>query len=266
MISVLSVNYRSESDVAGLAESIAAARQADGKPGAATPANDLELIVINNSPERRIQVRDDIGYPVRVIEVNNAGYARGVNLAAAAARGDTWFVANPDVRVTAGALAAAQAALRADPGIGVLLPRLLDANGDVQQSVRRFYTWRAALYARCPLRDRIAHPRFFRRYLMLDDDLSAPTDVDWGLGGAMFVRGTDHPAGRVFDERFFLYFEDVDLCLRTWRSGRRVVYNPAVVCRHEHKRASRTVFSTAAWRHGVSLGRFVRKFGGLPGR
>lgn len=255
MISVLCVNYRSSADVCGLAASLAEHRGGEA----------VELIVVNHSPRDRVALPDAaVGFS-RVIERPNAGYAAGINHAASLARGEWLFLANPDVRVTRGTLSGARQALEEHADIGVLLPLLRHPDGSVQASVRRFYTWPVALYARLPLR-RIWRPAFFRRYLCEDLDRSAPADVDWGLGGAMFLRRGDHPGGRVFDERFFLYFEDVDLCWRTWHLGRRVVYWPQVECIHAHRRGSAAVLTRHGWHHLRSFVKFVRKHGGLPGR
>jgi len=255
MISVLCVNYRSSADVFGLAASLAEHRGGEA----------IELIVVNHSPRERVALPDSaIGFS-RVIEQSNVGYAAGINRAASLARGEWLFLANPDVRITRETLRVARRALEENADIGVLLPLLRHPDGSVQASVRRFYTWPVALYARLPLR-RIWRPAFFRRYLCEDLDRSGPADVDWGLGGAMFVRRDDHPGGRVLDERFFLYFEDVDLCWRTWQRGRRVVYWPQAECVHAHRRRSAAVFNRHGWHHFRSFLRFVSKHGGLPGR
>lgn len=254
MISVLTVNYRSAADVARLAASLVEHRGNE----------QIELIIANNSPAEAIERPSELANTV--IDLPNPGYARGVNAAAARARGDVLFVANPDVRLTPGVLPAASAWLRDHPEVGILLPRLRSPDGAIQSSVRRFYTWPVALYARLPLRDRIRHPRFFRRYLMLDDDISSPAAVDWGLGAAMFLRRADFADGRIFDERFFLYFEDVDLCLRAWQRGRPVIYHPGLVCEHDHHRTSKRVLSKHALHHLTSLVRFVVRHHGLPQR
>lgn len=256
MISVLTVNYHSAAELAELAASIERLR------GEAA----VELVVTNNSPSEPIALGPAWSGRHEIIEAANVGYGRGINLAAAAARGDTLMLANPDLRLRAGVLAGAAAYLAEHADVGALLPRLIAPDGGVQQSVRRFYTWSAALYARCPLRDLIAHPGFFRRYLMLDDDLSRPCDVDWGLGGAMFLRRADFPGGAIFDPRFHLYFEDVDLCLRLWRGGRRVVYHPDLICDHAHRRDSRSAWSKQGLHHLASTLKFIARHRGFPQR
>ena len=256
MISVLTVNFRSSDQVVGLAESLRRSR----------PRQSLELIVTNNSPADPIAPCDDPALPIIVQNSPNCGFAAGINQAYRAARGDVLMIANPDVRVTTQAISKAVDYLADNPRIGLVLPLLRYPNGEVQLSVRRFYTWPVVLYARSPLRLLPRHPTFFRRYLCQDLDRTLPTAVDWGLGAARFLRRSDCDKNGIFDERFFMYFEDVDLCYRMWRDGKTVMYCPDVECVHEHRRSSRNPFSRHGWQHLKSLGRFVSKYGGLQPR
>lgn len=256
MISILTVNYHSAEDLAQLVESLR--RHPSREP--------MELVVTNNSPSEPIRFGGDDRLRIDVTDSPNRGYSAGINQALRRSAGEFLMIANPDLRVTAGALDAAMDYLKNNPKTGVLLPLLRDGKGEIQHSVRRFYTWTAALYARSPLRWLGMRPGFFRRYLCEDLPRDVPSPVDWGLGGAMFLRRMDCDPGQVFDERFFLYFEDVDLCYRTWLRGQSVVYCPQVECIHEHRRSSRNPFSLAGWHHLRSFLTFRNKYGGLPQR
>jgi N-acetylglucosaminyl-diphospho-decaprenol L-rhamnosyltransferase len=256
MISVLTVNFRSSDQVSGLVESLR--RFASGEA--------IELIVANNSAADVVPPSSDPLCPVTVLDSPNIGFAGGINLAYHASRGSILMVANPDVRVTAGAISKAVEFLAANPQVGLVLPRLWYPNGELQLSVRRFYTWPVVVYARLPLREVCPHPAFFRRYLYDDLDRTTVSPVDWGLGAAMFMRREDCGDDGIFDERFFMYFEDVDLCYRMWRSGKAVMYCPHIECIHEHRRSSRNPLSRHGWWHLRSLVRFFRKHGGLPQR
>jgi N-acetylglucosaminyl-diphospho-decaprenol L-rhamnosyltransferase len=256
MISVLTVNFRSAGDLTLLAESI---REYAG-------GLDVELIVANHSPDEPLTLPADRSPSVTVLPSTNRGFAAGVNLAFRQARGEIIMIANPDLRITAATLPRAVEYLDGHPQVGIVLPLLRHPSGEVQDSVRRFYTWATVLYARSPLRWLGVRPAFFRRYLYEDLDRTAPTPVDWGLGAAMFLRRADGDADGIFDERFFLYFEDVDLCLRMWRRGRAVMYCPHIECLHAHRRSSRNPLSPAGWWHWWSLCRFIVKHHGLPQR
>lgn len=256
MISILSVNYRSAGELAGLAQSLR-------KFPARQP---MELVVTNNSPSDPVRLACDERLSISVTDAVNRGFAAGINLAFRRSRGEYLMIANPDVRVAAGALDAAVDFLKSDPAAGVVLPLLRDAAGAVQRSVRQFYTWPVALYARSPLRWLGLRPAFFQRYLCEEVLSDVSVAVDWGLGGAMFLRREDCEGGCVFDQRFFLYFEDVDLCYRTWLRGQRVMYCPQIECIHAHRRSSRNPFTPAGWHHLRSFLTFRRKYGGLPRR
>ncbi len=258
MISVLTVNYRSSQDLAGLVESVHGHLPSAG--------HEVELVVTNNSAGDQLRLPPTPGLRVTVLDSPNLGFAVGVNLAFRHSRGEFVMAANPDVRLTAGLLEGAVGYIEAHPEVGILLPLLRHPSGDVQRSVRRFYTWPTVLYARSPLRSLNCRPAFFRRYLYEDIDPAAPTPVDWGLGAAMFLRRRDCDRDGIFDERFFMYFEDVDLCYRMWQRGRSVLYCPHLECLHAHRRFSRNPFSISGWRHLRSLVRFVAKYRGLPRR
>lgn len=255
MISILTVNYHSGSQLAELVGSI---REYP-------PTGGWEVVVTNNSPVEQLDSTGN-GEGVSVIDAQNVGFAAGINLAFRRSRGDVLMIANPDVRVTRGSLDRAITSLREMPEVGLILPLLRYPDGGVQPSVRRFYTWPVVCYARSPMRWIGWRPEFFRRYLYEELDGSKAADVDWGLGGAMFLRRSDVEREAVFDERFFLYFEDVDLCLRTWRRGRIVRYLPDVELIHAHRRSSKNPFSAAGWHHFSSMMRFILKHQGLPQR
>lgn len=255
MISILTVNYHSADQLTDLLRSTRAH----------PPSEPWEIVITNNSPEESLSSFADDSH-VRLLTAANVGFAAGINMAFRQARGDVLMIANPDVQVTRGALDDAATALRSMPDVGIILPRLRYPDGETQLSVRRFYTWPVILYARSPLRWLSWTPAFFRKYLYRDEDTARAMDVDWGLGGAMFIRRTDVEASGVFDERFFLYFEDVDLCLRTWQRNLRVRYMPEIECLHAHRRSSRNPFSFAGWQHFRSMSRFIIKHRGLPQR
>ena len=225
------------------------------------------MVIANNSPQDAIEIPTGLKERVRVMDSGgNVGFARGINLAFEGSTADYLLVVNPDLIIGENFFEPALRFLESEPKAGAVFPKLLEPGGGRQRSVRRFYTWPVALWARCPLRALFA-PRFFGRYLMDElDGAREPVDVDWGLGAAVFLRRAALEDGPVFDPRYFLYFEDVDLCMRLWRSGWRVAYLPEASCVHGHRRASANPLGRAARYHAASFLKFVRKWRGLPGR
>ena len=77
-------------------------------------------------------------------------------------------------------------------------------------------------------------------YLMKNMDRTREQDVDWVMGSALLIRRELLDRIGPFDERFFMYFEDTDLCRRAWHAGASVTYTPAARLIHYHHRQSRT--------------------------
>jgi len=120
------------------------------------------------------------------------------------------------------------------------------------------------LFRRTPLGKVFPNHRIIRKHLMMDWDHREPREVDWGLGACMLLRKEALGGQDIFDGRFFLYFEDVDLCLRLKEEGWKVVYYPEAVMIHSHLRHSaRGVLNREKWEHLKSLIKFYFKHGRL---
>ena len=165
----------------------------------------------------------------------NLGYGSAVNrgVAATSAAREFVLVCNPDLEVPAGALGALVAALDGDPGCALVGPLIRTPEGERYPSARRFPSMVDA--AGHALLGIVAPDnRFTRRYQR--DDLGAadgpPVTVDWVSGACFLVRRADYEAMGGFDESYFMYVEDVDLCWRLGRSGRRVAYVPTAEVVH----------------------------------
>jgi GT2 family glycosyltransferase len=101
-----------------------------------------------------------------------------------------------------------------------------------------------------------------RYYLMQDWDHNDNRLVDWVLGGCMMVRKKAIEQVGLMDERFFLYFDDVDWCWQMWERGWQVAYVAEAAMFHQHMRTSANkLFSRATREHLKSLYRFVLKRG-----
>jgi hypothetical protein len=227
----------------------------------------LEVILVNVGGDVAGAISDDLPFPVRVISRPNRGYAAACNEGLALACGEYVAVSNVDLEFSPNVFSRAVEHLDEHLDVGVLAPALFYPDGRYQHSARRFYNWSAALWSRCPLRGRLAPPRCFREHLMLDERPAGPREIDWAVG-AMLVARREALAqrGRIFDERYRLYMEDVDLCLDMWRRGWKVVQVPDIRVVHNYSRRSRKILSSAGLTHVASFIRFVAKHRGLPSR
>lgn len=157
---------------------------------------------------------------LRLIEPGtNLGFAAGANRGAAAADGDVVVFLNPDARIVRGAIGTLVGALLATPGAGIAGGGLVDERGRWQPGAARFAPVAHLLLDTTP--GRLAARR--RR---------SPHRVDWVYGTFMAVRRELFRQLGGFDERYFLYGEDLDLCHRAARLGVRTVHVPAACAIH----------------------------------
>ena len=155
----------------------------------------------------------------------NVGFSTAVNLGAARFESDV-LVVNPDAVVEPGAVKAMVAVLDHDAEVGIVGPRIENPDGSLYPSARTFPA----------MGDAMGHAfvglvaprnRYTRRYRMLDWDHATAARVDWVSGACLLARRACFDALGGFDESYFMYLEDVDLCWRAHRAGWAVAYEPA---------------------------------------
>ena len=178
-------------------------------------ADVLETIVVDNaSTDDSLAVARERHPGVRVVETGaNLGFAVGANRGAAVARGDALVFLNPDARVEAGAIDRLVAALGTAPGAGIAGGGLVGADGRWQPGSARFHPIAHLLLDTTPGR-------------LVERGRRAPRVVDWVYGTFMAVRRDAFRQLGGFDESYFLYGEDLDLCHRAAAHGLRTVHVP----------------------------------------
>ena len=173
----------------------------------------------------------------------NVGFGRAVNQALAHARAPFVLIMNPDCRLQPGALTALEAELRRQPQCAIAGPRILDPDGSVQGSARGDPDMLTGVFGRSTaLRRRLPWLRVARRNVV---DGSVPAGassvvVDWLSGACVLARREALAAAGGFDERYFLYWEDADLCRRLRARGYDVRYVPAASAVHRVGHSSKT--------------------------
>jgi N-acetylglucosaminyl-diphospho-decaprenol L-rhamnosyltransferase len=168
----------------------------------------------------------------RVLEQANVGMGGGNNAGMRAASGRYFLLLNPDAWPVGDAVARLRAFADGHPEAAVVGPRLLNADGTLQRSVRAF-----------PTRSRLATEYFFLRKLAPGSTVLNPLyvggfdhrsvrEVDWVSGACLLVRREATEAVGLFDERFFMFSEETDWCYRFRRAGWRVLFYPAAEVVH----------------------------------
>jgi N-acetylglucosaminyl-diphospho-decaprenol L-rhamnosyltransferase len=253
-LAIVIVHYNSSADLDRCLESIVAC----------APRQEHQVIIVDNAS------RDDgletvhRRYPdfTWIFSEENTGYSRGCNLGMAQVDAEYYLILNPDIVVQPGALDSLLEFADAHPRAGMVGPQLLNEDGSVQASCRRFYTFTTLLMRRTLLGKIFPNSESVRLHLMKDFDHRSSRPVDWVLGGCLLVRRTAMDRTGPMDERFFLYFEDVDWCYRMWQAGFEVLYSPDARFMHRHRRESaKGTFNRTFWMHLGSLISFYEKWG-----
>lgn len=223
----------------------------------ATLPADVEAVVVDTGSTDGTAAEVRARHPdVRVLELANAGFARGANAGIRATTADVVVVCNADVRFTPGALEALASAVRSAPDVGAVGPTVRYPDGTLQASARRRPDLRTSIGH--ALLGRVAPDnRWTRSYHGADLAPDLAREVDW-LSGCVVALRRDaiEPLGG-FDPGYFLYVEDVDLAVRLRAAGWRLRFEPEATVVH------RVGASTAARRgralvlHARSLRRFV---------
>ncbi len=236
IVSALILNYGSGISAADCAKHLA--KQ--------TMANSMEILVIDNHSED-----DSIGIlrnslvevsNVRILETPmNRGFGYGYNRGASYAHGKYLLINNPDKRLDLDGVEQMVRRMEADPRVGILGPAMFHDDGSKRLSIRRDPTILSVL-ARRSILGRLL-PNSLRQYLMLDAESSLEQEVDWVVGGCFMIRRELFVSLGGFDERFFLFFEDTDLCKRVRGLGKTIVYFPHVISHDRKRRLSGETFN-----------------------
>lgn len=204
--------------------------------------------------------------PIRFFPLDqNRGYGVGNNVGIRQSRGKYILILNPDIAVFPGSIERLVEYLDAHDDVAVVGPKLLNPNGTIQYSCNAFPRMATPIYRRTPLGRLARSKKEIERYLMSDWDHDSTRAVDWVMGSAMLVRRQALDAVGLFDERFFMYFEDIDWCRRFWEAGHQVHYHPQSVMVHYHQRLSAQpgvlgTFSWATRTHVISAVKYFRKY------
>jgi N-acetylglucosaminyl-diphospho-decaprenol L-rhamnosyltransferase len=189
------------------------------------------MIVVDNAStdgsERRVESLAGVSL---VRNETNRGFGAAVNQAARLTDATLLWLLNPDCRVMPGAFAQLAATLVRHPACAIAAPRLLNADGSVQASARGEPSAWTGLFGRHGLLTRL-FPRsaMARRNLPAADLVAADVEsavVDWVMGACMLIRRDRFLEVGGFDERYFLYWEDADLCRRLRGRGHETRYVP----------------------------------------
>ncbi len=230
-IAVIVVNWNAREDLRRCLHSLTAAPR---------PAIACTVCVVDNASADGSAAMVAADFPEVALTVNrdNLGFSKANNQAIAETSSRYVFLLNSDAAIHPGALDALVSYADAHPNAGILGPKVLNSDGSLQFSCRRFPSLGAGFFRNTYLGRLFPHNKFARDYLMIGFDHARDLPVDWVSGCAMLIRRELIERIGALDERFYMYCEDVDICQRTWDAGREVVYVPEAVVTHAIGRSS----------------------------
>ncbi len=194
----------------------------------------FEIIVIDNGSTDGSASAVEANFPEVILIKNqkNLGYGRANNQGYALAKGKYILFLNSDMAVQKNCLDRMFDFMEKNPAVGASSCKLTFPDGSLQHSCREFPRFKTIFLMLIGVRFLFPKMKIFRNYLMLDWDQSDIRDVDQIMGSFMFIRSAVVGDVGGFDERFWMYFEEVDLCLRIKAAGWKIVHYPFVSSIH----------------------------------
>jgi len=237
------------------------------------PGIEENILVIDNfSCDESVAMMKKKFPKVKVLASNyNSGFGAAINWGINNAPDGAEYLLflNPDIIVQGNAIDKMLEFMAAKKDVALVGPKLLNPDLSGQNSCRRFITPQLILYRRTFLGRFNFAQKALKHFLMEDIDHNKTQEVDWIFGACMMVRKSAIEEVGLMDERYFLYFEDMDWCRRFWEKGWKVCYYPEAKMIHYHRRESAQesgfsiLFNRAARIHIMSAIKYFIKFFGV---
>jgi len=223
--------------------------------------NDYEIIIIdNNSTDgtreffKSIEEEDLYCF---ILNAKNRGVGPARNQGIQVAKGEYLLILDVDTVVQQDAIDRLVGYLDNMTKCGLVAAKMMDANGNLQYTCRKFPTVGSKFLRRVPF---VWAQRLLTKEEMRDWDHDSIREVDYVIGACQLIRRSVVDEVGLLDENIFYGPEDTDFCIRIWQAGYRVVYNPEAIIIHDEQRITRTkLLSRISWEHAKGLVYFFWK-------
>lgn len=235
---------------------------------------DYEIVVVDNerNPKLNEVLKEKFAEKIengkiKIIKAEkNRGMGAGNNLGVYHAAGEFVLILNPDIVVLENSIEKLLEFIKNRPEVALVAPQLKYPNRNYQPSRYRF----PKIYIPAIVRTNLGSSKFglekIKKYFMEDVQIAGPHQIDWVRGAAMMIRKKYFQEIGGFDERFFMYLEDTDLCRRLWQKNWQVWYLPEAEMIHYYARVSqgahwlKDLFSKNTWMHIISWMKYFWKW------
>lgn len=221
-----------------------------------------EIIVVNNSAsdDGIKAVKQNFSKTKLIQNEINVGFAKANNQAAKLAKGDILLFLNPDIILTGGAVSSMLTYYNSNQNIGVLGPKMFNIDGTLQYSCRSFPGVWTGLFNRYSLMSKLfPNNRYTKNYLLVDFDHNETKEVDWLSGSCMMISRSIFLKVGLFDENYFIFNEDVDLCKRIKTHGYKIIYYPNSKVYHHITSSNARVSSKVIIKRHLGMSYYFKK-------
>jgi GT2 family glycosyltransferase len=225
----------------------------------------IEVIVVDSGSgdDSQEMVKNEFPWVRLLAQKENVGFPKGNNIGLREAKGRTVLLLNPDTEIIGDALQQMVKYLDENSGVGAVGAQLLNPDGSVQSSKRRFPTLTLAAFESTWLQS-LAPRSLLRHYYIEDSPANATMEVDWLVGACIAVRKeVIEKVGRL-DEAYFMYSEELDWCRRIKGAGWGIVYLPSAKILHHVGKSSQQAVTERHINFQRAKLRYFRKFHGRP--
>ncbi len=192
------------------------------------------IIVVDNAScdGSANMVREEFPDVILIANSTNLGFAAACNQAIHSTKAPFYFLLNPDTIVDGLDISRLIDIMRAQPNVAVCAPKIVNADGSLQHSCRRFPRLPLLAMDELGLAKLFPQSQWFGEYRMTWWTHNDLREVDQPMGAALLLRSKAIDAVGTFDERFFMYFEEVDLCFRLAKRGWKIIFVPDTSVTH----------------------------------
>ncbi len=232
-----------------------------------------EIIVVYSATDEttEMMMREDYSeikfFPFK----KNVGFQALVKKGIAESSGDYIMIFNHDIIIKKNSIEMLLEFLKKNPEVGLIGPKLLNFNDEIQYSCFRFYSPLTIIYRRTFLGKMWFAKKHLDRFLMKEYNHIDVKEVDWLMGSALLTSKKAQEKVGLMDERFKMYMEDTDWCRRYWENGYKVIYFPKSEMYHYHGRGSAgkgairlIIFNRLTRIHIISALKYFIKYLGKP--
>lgn len=250
-LSILIVNWNVKDLVCQAVASVLA-----NPPGCA-----YEIIVVDNASTDGSAEALAAKFPqiTLIRSPQNAGFAAGNNLGLRRVAGQYILCLNPDTEMHAGTLDFIVEAFERDPELGALGVKLLNTNGTLQPSCKSFPGADTILWNAAALDVLFPRSGIFGKYDMGWFKYDREIEVDQPMGAALAIRRKVLDEVGVFDEQYFMYFDEVDLCFRIKQAGWKIKFFPQVCVTHHWAQSTKQALFKMNKQWYISFRKYLRK-------